>query len=176
MNTSGPAELSRSTTTVAAGRGLAGTFTADILVGLLRAFVFSWSRRGDAYFGHGHEREDRRAAPRLRRDSEVEAEHVGLQARRVGDPRARGTDRVVRRTKRHVAQDPEHRPFVDARDPRGAANRHVADRRARDRRQRPGHRYRTAPRSARPFPEPLAGAGGAAEQETRGTAARRLPR
>src|SRR6478736_7323884 len=29
MKTSGPAELSRSTTTVAAGRGFAGTFTAD---------------------------------------------------------------------------------------------------------------------------------------------------
>ena len=88
--------------------------------------------------GHGQERADRGAAARLRRDPEVEAEHVGLQARRLRDPRARRADRIAAQAGRHAAEDPEHRPFVDADHPRGAADRDVADHRARDRRERPG--------------------------------------
>src|SRR5258707_3573361 len=81
MKTSGPAGPSRSTTTVAAGRAFA-TITGDILVD--DAFVL----------GHGPERPDRGTAARFRGDSNVEAEHVGLQARRLGDPRARRSDRT----------------------------------------------------------------------------------
>src|SRR5258707_1666761 len=104
MKTSGPAGPSRSTTTVAAGRAFA-TITADILVD--DALVLR----------HGSERPDRGTAARLRGDSNVEAAHVGLQTRRLGDSRARRTDRVAPRARRDAAENPEHRPLVDADHP-----------------------------------------------------------
>ena len=42
-------------------------------------------------------------------------------------------------SRRHAPQDSEHRPFVDANHPRGAADRDVAD-----------HRSAPSPRAARP--------------------------
>ena len=107
---------------------------------------------------HGHERPDRGAAARLRRDSEVQAEHVGLQARRGGDPRARGADRVVPAARRHAAEDPEHRPsstrvilevLQTGTSPRSSAA--IAD-------SGQAERRRAAPRPARSFSEPRAGA------------------
>src|SRR5213079_3029432 len=100
MKTSGWPPRSRRTSTVEAGRGTRmrawdGTlvisgFAAGAEIGCRRTIVVDVARRPRP----GFEWKDRGAAPGFRRGPAVEAENVGIQARRHGDPGARGTDRI----------------------------------------------------------------------------------